>query len=247
MYTETGAEVDLLAETTVDGAVQYLVRDIYEHGPEEWAGDPRIAQRVFKEPPTRKLDESVQRLLKRHEEARANLSAMQEEVRDLCNRKRDLLAKYKDWPDLQRLFDFLDGKITHVVKISYGRAAIEEWPCMADEGWPEKIRLLYLFGDPKRHLEFALNSYSDGSGSNTTVIPCTSHEEACDTIKKYLEGLDTVSGSSLKSAKKFGATLKPEAVKAHHEQLRKNLERSIDEKEEALTGLRKKLAEVENG
>ncbi len=43
-----------------------------------------------------------------------------------------------------------------------------------------------LFGRSNGDLEWQLNKYFDGSGGNTTVFPCTSHEEAVEVARREI-------------------------------------------------------------
>lgn len=134
-------------------------------------------------PLRRKVDDDIAR-------AREALADLREQIRteearlaeaDASGKRR--LDRLKEHRALVRIEEFLDGKITHFVEW------IGEWrppvivaaseATTADGGHHRSaLKLLTLFGKTGGDLEWRLNRYSDGSGSNNTVYPCRSLEEA---------------------------------------------------------------------
>jgi len=106
--------------------------------------------------------------------------------------------------ELETLFDFLGGRITHVVLEGYNDYKIERLAdalkdtsdCKRFEG----LKLITLFGCDQygsRHskpdtgrLDWRLNRYKDGSGYSTTIQPCTSYEAAREWIDKQIADKD---------------------------------------------------------
>ena len=91
---------------------------------------------------------------------------------------------------LERIEDFLEGKITFFVEQPYSycwsRAPyiIKASDAKTKDGgyYNDALKLLTLFGKSDGNLEWGLNKYSDGSGSNVLVYPCVSYAEAIKVI-----------------------------------------------------------------
>lgn len=78
------------------------------------------------------------------------------------------------------------------------------------------MKLLTLYGRRDGGLEWRLNKYRDGSGSDTTVIPCQSIEEAREVARRGFLDLWTdarrVTEKSLHLARECGVQVPPEII-----------------------------------
>ncbi|RYF04564.1 MAG: hypothetical protein EOO77_29480 [Oxalobacteraceae bacterium] len=130
--------------------------------------------------------------------ARADLADLQKQIgearRDVLNAERDnaaILAKLAATPKFERLFDYLDGKITHFVVNNYYHAAkIMTWAEFAvyqEDKREQGVKLLTLFGDSKGNTEWRMNHYRDGSGISSTCQPCCSFEEALAVAAEWID------------------------------------------------------------
>lgn len=129
---------------------------------------------------------------------RNQISELQEKLDSAAAEERgmkDRLKKLKSYAALQRIEDFLDGKITHYVlwdgycsDLPIPRISTpNDEKCGTDQSCHAKLKLLALYGDKDRSMEWKLNYYSDGSGGHKiNCIPCTSLEEATEKAREIL-------------------------------------------------------------
>lgn len=193
--------------------------------------------------------------------AAARLAEIKRQIRDaeidLRGQEKTILTrveKLKAFNGLERVEEFLDGKITHFVirKSYYNEIEVKTFEELAlgkhDNGRLDgTVKLLCLFGKTdsyhakKPSVEWRLNHYYDGSGSWTTCQPATSEEEAKAIATQWVEADFaaylalpetekkpwTMDGSA-KSARALGIAVPEEIAKglADHktEALRKNVE-----------------------
>ena len=112
---------------------------------------------------------------------------------------------------LKMLFDFLNGKIKYIVKLTYSSLELHRAdkgiPFDTDDGdrWHQKIKLVSLLGKSNGDLQFNLHQYSDGSGysrySNVTFY--NSKKEALKYIKKQITEEVEIERISLKDYKNY--------------------------------------------
>ncbi|WP_295810337.1 hypothetical protein [uncultured Nitratireductor sp.] len=185
-WLRDGREVEYLARTD-DG--KHVVAPIIEletyEGYEVGRGPAEFTSELFTKPPVEKRSEQI--------------ASLQAEVRDLENRKTKLyseclhserdtrarLDRLKKFEGLERIEDFVEGRITHVVIEAYGDTIYDVLPLddlqQYDSGYsrkPEGIKLISLFGKTNGDLQWKVNAWRDGSGSWRTILPCASDEEA---------------------------------------------------------------------
>ena len=90
----------------------------------------------------------------------------------------------------ERVSNFMTGKIKYLVSFGYGIKAPVSMESVilekSDYGRFEGTRLVSIHGI-KNDLQYNINRWSDGSGSNDDVFPCLTYEEAIEKIKEYAE------------------------------------------------------------
>jgi len=177
----------------------------------------------------------------------ARMDTIEEEVLALRRGDPERKKKYAQYKALQRLDDFIDGKITHYAIIPdyrYQKAHIMAFSDAkdSDETRYNRTRLLCLFGKSDGNLAWGLNHYTDWSGGSQNVIPCTSYEQALDCIREYVTGCTDKEPSEgvVDTAKKYGIELPVAYVAQYY----KNM---ITEKQETIYNNRKaiEVAEIE--
>lgn len=161
-------------------------------GLEEW---PEVCH----EPPVPKLNAEVAALNAQIEELRKAVRVVMDERAALDRQTVERKARLTQHEQLAQLDDYLAGKITHFVVLSRGYSAgkltdvaVEPFKdAMEQERQPWTrngvLKLLSLHGDAKGDLTWRINHYSDGSGSWTEVIPCTSLEQAQQIARRLYE------------------------------------------------------------
>ncbi len=178
---------------------------------------------VYDNPPIEAISREVAAL----EDKKATMLGV---ISDLAAKERDAKKRVealKVYDQLARVEDFLTGKITHYVTYNsydHSRPAPiistpEDEKCGNSTDRYAKLKLLVLYGDKERGLEWKLNYYSDGSGNTSTIcFPCCSLDEAKQKAREILAGsfakykIPDCGGfqtgiNLVKSAKACGATI----------------------------------------
>lgn len=174
-----------------------VVFPVYEYGDDErQCDDPTIWDEVFDSVPTEKLHQEIADLQAKKEAVAAELKAAKDEWRkheSEINRRKELLKRHEQ---LSCLEDLLEGRITHYVTYCEYRTSFEIvdiFDTKSEYGDGVKMRMVSIQGliknkwekNPK--IEFVLNSYYDGSGSNSRIMPCKSYEEGVEIGRRFLE------------------------------------------------------------
>src|SRR6185503_20720472 len=181
------------------------------------ARHPMIVDRVYEEPPTEQYEAEIQDILQEIDRLRAREAEMSAQISNFQRHEAAFFEKCRKFPQLERLEQFLDGKITHYAVFRYNRVPEVATVVERAEGGADGIKLLSLFGDSKGNLNWKLNQYRDGSGYDTEVYPATSAEEALEIIREkviekamsHARSLDWV----IEAAVKYQIELDPEYKK----------------------------------
>jgi hypothetical protein len=165
----------------------HLVAPEYEdgdYGEPHW-GAPEEWREIFSTPPTVKLEAKVDELDKLITEKRDELKRIKKELDESGRKYQEQLKKLKQHQALSRIEDYLDGKFTHFLDVGYGVKLISKEDALkSHDKYDRDMKLLTLFGRTNGDLQWRINRYYDGSGSNTDVYPCESEEEAIAIVRK---------------------------------------------------------------
>ncbi len=272
VYDRAGAKFQFEESLSGDRALvrPIMAVDGYD-GLDEYSSDaPTIvyANAIFAKPPLAAIDADIASATARLDEVKEELSNAE---CDLTAKQRDVLArieKLQAYDGLQRIEDYLDGKMTHFVVTSGYSAnklcimtADDLLQCKDDRGRPtDEIKLLCLFGTtrsygaPKRSAEWRLNHYYDGSGSWQKVQPATSYEEAVEIIHRELKVIfdayfaeepekrrTYILDEVIQSANAVGYFVPPEAEKALRDAKVENARKAFDEANKKAVEARQKF------
>ena len=235
---------------------KYLVENVYqEEYDEEFyidSNSPYVVNEIFDEMPTAKyhkeigaLTETINKLNEAHRKASDSLREVEAE-------HKERMKKFKRYEALQRLEDFIDGKITHYAILNTYRPEIVKFEDSKSEYSRDSLKLLTLFGDTKGNLEWYLNTYCDGSGGNQIVMPCQSEEEAKRAIADYLYKYCTEekgnkewlpSMEAINKAQSYGATIPDGLIKKVKDKTLENLKKIELEAEQKYKEAKKKRYE----
>lgn len=268
-WTKDGRKVYVAAITTdneyvVEGMIAQIYGDeVYEDRGETW-----IESKLYAKPPTKVLDEEIQRkraevaeLDKRHQELTMSAITAEREVKD----RLDKLAKYKG---LELVEDFIEGRITHVVIVDYRGVTVgkfDELTAYFDDEhlWRRKqegFKLISLYGRSKGDLEFRLHDYPDGSGSTKAIYPFMSEEDAIAKRNELL--LESVERSrayisdranpkhpyhvsvAVTNALKYGLSIPDDLMKVHEDHIRDAAAKNKATLEKEIAEREAKLAEL---
>ena len=189
-YLVSGQQVEI--ERRLDEG--FLVRKIFvvesmEFDDEEYPSEEVfLVDKVFNKAPTEKLGKSVTELKEQIAELHLTKNNITKELAVFQSEEKSRLDKIKQHKQLDRLEDFIDGKITHYVLHRYTPEIVALEDTKAE--YARKcgaLRLLVLFGESNGQLNWQLNRYADGSGDMIDAVPCCSYEEAIQELKKHLD------------------------------------------------------------
>lgn len=110
----------------------------------------------------------------------------------------------------------------------------------------DSMRLLSLYGKADGNLEFRVNDYSDGSGSDSNVVFFKSRKEALTFMQNEFDKLTEYSESYLEIAKKYELKVDSEKLRVFQEKKKDSIKKYISEAESKLDELKKQLTNVEN-
>ena len=260
-YLIDGREVEVIEELKSG----YLVCEVYETNEEEYISSPDrpfivTKEQLFDSAPVAKYDSNILELDKNLGELRAQKAELEKEIVQKKKDNEETIRKWEQYKGLKNLSNFIEGKISHYVIKQYNGVDILEWDKSTSEYSDSekgvaKLRLLTLFGKSKGELEWNLNKYSDGSGGNTEVTPCTSYEEAIEVAKalyqvvwdRYMEKGDGYIHSYIVNADKHGIDAPPEVILKFQEASKVAAENAINTKKKELEDAEKRLQDMEAG
>lgn len=242
-YTEQGQEVEVLQEL---GDGRFLVAYVMEYGYDDEgyvSDDPVVADRVFDEPPTAKLNAKVVELQDKIMQLQAERSDLAARLWESRDRHKKRLERYAQYDALQHLDSFIDGKITHyVTDIQWGPPDIKTLEETFGDFHGVGPRLLSLFGNSEGRLDWRLNRYKDDSGSWRVCIPCLSYDEAVvklsEIMREKMAEDEVPSMRKIEVCDKYGIDV-PAAYRAAAEEYR------VATLCKRIAATRQKLAELE--
>lgn len=183
-YLVNGEEVEVIQKLKRG----FLVAYIMENDESEYVdkGNLFVAEVLFNATPTTKQDTIISELKNEIVQLQEDKVKLMDSITSVEAENAERLKKYKQYKQLENIDDFLNGKITHYVCLSWNLKIVcrEDDTCEYDKG---NTKLLTLFGKSNGGLQWRLNDYSDGSGSNEHVVPCTSYEEALTIMQSHIK------------------------------------------------------------
>lgn len=217
-----------------------------------------LGSEMFAKAPTHIVDAEVDKARSELDSLRSMIDGSRSAVRDAERERKAVIERIAKAPKFERLLDFIEGKITHVVCSEYQHAAVivpwDKFSAYRERNERDGgIKLLTLFGNTDGNTEWRLNQYRDGSGGWQTCHPCTSEDEALKVVGEWLEAAwakfdperPWFLTGAVNSADKYGFTV-PEHIRAGcREHVIGNHRRTIEKMEADLAAAREKLAEVE--
>lgn len=196
----------------------FIVQSIYQDEETEYMDGPKyLVERVFDSAPTVALDERITALREEVETLSEKRNAIRAELREIEVGEKARLARIRTHKGLERLDLFIQGKITHFADLTHWHPGIFEFKYKENQSEYDRdaMKLLSLFGRTNGDLEWRLNQYSDGSGSSSIVVPCTSYEEAQEHLQKLVDS-EVKIGRNLsrwvETAKKYNLKISQEVV-----------------------------------
>ena len=247
-YLPDGRIVEFVQELN-DG--RFLVRPEYQDDEtgELWYSETIIVDKVFDNPPLQQYHTKIEELTNQVAELMEKIQSKRSELQKVTEEHNALMRNDGVREAMERVADFLEGNFTHFattdpwdLKVVPAKEAVDQ-----KDRYDRDLKLLTLFGRTNGDLAWKLNRYSDGSGSDRTIVPCKSEEEAQSVVadaiikitKERLEkNKDFVPDSRhLETAKQYGAEVPEEwwdmVKKKEEEVLRHKLKKAQKDAEEA--------------
>ena len=250
-YTSDGLAVQYV------GAAQggYLALRVYVDAEErEWPEDdtPQFYRVLHAKPRTQALAAEVKELGEEINRRREELDGIERKIVEFENISRAMQQRFKQHAALQRIDDWIEGRMTHFVQVSeYGDVSIWERDALLRDGQDRydknEIRLVCLFGRSNGDLQWRINQYRDGSGSWRDCIPCGSEAEAkalaMQSVRKFWESSDNEYRrvTATQSAIKIGLDVPPERIKEMRDREIADAQKTVKEAEERLANAQKTL------
>jgi len=244
-FTIDGQEVEAIQQLE-DGT--WAAKQIWYCDDEFYYDDElTFFERLFDEPPTSVWSEKVQRLMEEVAELEDRRAEVAYELRDAKKARDEQMKQFATVPELKNLEDILAGRITHYAVFDYSPSILSfDSTKVKDKGG---YRLLTLFGKPHKSVGWFLNNYEDGSGSNTSVMPCTSLKQAQDAVSAYVSEQHrdgkTFSLQKLEQLAKQGVLIEDFIIDEARSRVKDRLANDVEEAERKLEEARKKLEAIE--
>lgn len=237
VYLPNGRECVYVSKAgDVKHVVQGLVMD--SETEETTTSEPFIVSRVLPFEPEDVFGPETNRSAAELDKIRTELIAARKELAEFNTLNTDRMTRLKQHKGLERLDDFLSGKITHYVEVHYSGIAITDPAKVAAPDIDKKAtKLLTLFGKSNGELNWRLSYYSDGSGGSHQVYPFCSLEEAQEKVREIIKAWceefradPRKLGEACKAAenaKRFGFDIPEDIAQAVHANAVKNAEERI--------------------
>lgn len=236
----------------------FLVRGLFIDDNEiEHEGRQFFVDRVFDKAPTEKIDNEIAARENRLKKLSDELEEKRKGLLVFKEQETEIAKKITRREQLKTLFDFIDGKIAYYVEdAGYGDLKLIDFKDATCNGENEHtpkdkrpLKLLTLFGSSKGQLDWRLNCYKDGSGTNTKVYPAISKEAAVIEIEKAL--IEKMAGLRpdpyvISTADKFGITIPNEYRARIADEKTKSLSLTVQRLEDELKKAREALANYSN-
>jgi hypothetical protein len=184
-WLRDGREVEYLALTA---AGQHVVAPVIEletyDGRELGRGPAEFTSELFAKAPVEKRSEEIVALEVKVRELEKRKAELFSECVNSEREVRARLDKLKKFAGLERIEDFVEGRVTHVVIENYGDTIYDVVPLDNLQQYsdsytrkPEGIKLISLFGSTGGDLQWRSNQWRDESGTWRMIVPCSSEEE----------------------------------------------------------------------
>lgn len=139
---------------------------------------------IYKEEPVFRKNSRIAELDNQIDLLLEKSHSIEKEIKERTQLLVDMKKRCENTDILRNIFDFMDGGITHFVDEYLNIKMLDEVLKYNEyHGRSPKYRLLSLYGESKGVLSWKANSYCDGSGSDASVTPFTSYEDALSYVR----------------------------------------------------------------
>lgn len=172
---------------------RHLVRPIARFT--DWQGEEyeeptdalELWDRAYQKPPLPVVAEEIASLQAEIKERQSDLRRIADETHAAQKDTLEMLKRLGRYEPLKNLEALLNGEITHVVEGGYSSVEIKDFETAKvyrdDYSRKDVLRMLSLKPEADGAITWHLNRWSDGSGTDTPVVLCTSMEEALEAAR----------------------------------------------------------------
>ena len=241
-YTKDGKKVAVLGKLNNE---EWIVQEIFVSGDQEIpAGENFTAKGLLDKPLETWHTQQAIRLQKEAEQLKLEINTARDKLDNIRKKIKvksliqQITERYQncDITELDTLFAFMAGEITHLILANYSNyeivtleEALEEALEDQDQGRFDGLKLITLFGCTEygqrynnnitNSLQFRINNYRDGSGPNRQIYPCRSHEEAVKLLDQLIADSEATE-KLIQQKKKYGlVNPTPDKIKTHYDKL----------------------------
>jgi hypothetical protein len=171
IYLVNGEQAEYVSAIGSNHIVRPFVRCGYEDD-EFYRSDVAEVDQVFADEPVALVGERIKELNAEETATRTRLEELHNQISTAeqeISRRQKAFSRHRA---LDRLDDFIEGRITHVVHIQYGKPSIMTLKdaLHIQDSYDRCLKLVTLYGDSKGNLNWHLDHYSDGSGSSYVFL-----------------------------------------------------------------------------
>jgi len=266
-FTKSGKKVAVLGKLNNE---QWIVQEIFvANGQEFPAGENFVETGLLDVPAETFLSKKVKELERQENTIKAKIENLEKEyvkiqhkldVRKLVNR---VISKYEsvDLSQLETLFDFMTGQITHLIIKTYSGYEIrtlEDSIQSTDNSYGriklEGLRLVSLFGvtkdcerwnkDTDCRLDWRINKYRDNSGGWDSIYPCKSFDDTVEKLNYLVSGEEKATEHLIKLKSQYGLNHPTqEKIQEYLKSLIEGKQIILDSKKKDIESYEKEVAE----
>lgn len=251
-YTSDGKKVSVIGKLN---AQESIVQEIFitQDGAEIPSGENFVVKSLHDAPAVSWKENEIKKLEKRYEDESKEWGRRIATMRDTCNREYNFLSAMINNTKLtagnwnhecfKQMELFLAGQVKFLVSETYCCYEIIHFADTMEDR-EDNVKLITLFGKSNGILTWKLNNYRDGSGTNRTVFPVTSFEEAKALLEKLILNqiteLNVVNDGMVKAKKLYGLS-----VPTEDQISQKNL-KTIEQKNKVIEKLKLDILTIES-
>lgn len=194
-YTDKGKKVVIVGKLN---NTETIVQEIYvsQDGSEIPSGENFVVKSLHDEPLKSWYETNLEKVKSNYESKKLTYEQELQRLKSYYDKQSKLLRETARQVRLMvdeichesfdTLIDFLTGEIKYVVTLGYDPKILKFDESIYKRDFGGSIKLLSFYGKSDGKLDYRLNEYSDGSGSETSIIPVKTFDQAKMMLTNYL-------------------------------------------------------------
>lgn len=260
-YTSDGKKVAVLGQLNDK---QSIVQEVFVVNEQEIpSGENFVVSSLHDGPAISWKEKKLLELEERYERERkswdSQISNLNKTMREQTDKIKDFVKQYKLTladTDIPKGFDtalkLMSGHFKYVVLYNYGRYDVQlfEDALKSKDSFNNGLKLLTLFGKSDGDLNFRINRYSDGSGSNEDIEFFETEDECIEYIReKVKDSIDQSSklySSIVQMATNYDVELPEDMLKEYFDKEVDYANKQLDKKKDELKKAKDDLKEAKS-